>query len=285
MGAAITNPHATKSYYAYLPWTQANRDLHAFHTGLRKFNEAIIAESERKGHDTVAQRMYVAVQDGLISAPEFHQSIDEILFANIDITSVAQAWLLVDLGLYPTVQEKLRDELKGLDLHDAEAVETYLGNVSAQASSGKEGEWMEAVLRETARTRPVLWYNIPEVISVPKKIGSYNIPAGTSICLSTYHLNTSASVWGPTATSYDPTRFLPGGSAPPTTAYRHALWRYGLGPRQCLGKNFAGVIVKMVALKALPKYKVEVVGGQEGVNVDRRGFAVTPDVTLRFTPL
>lgn len=161
MANAITNQTATKSYYKFLP-TQANRDLKTFHDGLRKFNESIIAESERLDHDTVAQRMYTAVQDKLISPAEFHQSIDEILFANIDITSVAQAWLLVDLGLYESVQDKLRDELKDLDLTDAEAVETYLGNVSAQTSQGKEGEWMEAVLRETARTRPVLWYNIPE---------------------------------------------------------------------------------------------------------------------------
>ncbi|KAL6301175.1 cytochrome P450 [Sparassis latifolia] len=268
MANAIGNSYATHWWYRFMP-TAANQSLRAFKDGYKSFNREIVAESEKRGHDTVAARMYTSVVDGLISEDEFHQTLDEILFANIDVTSVAQAWLLVDLGLYPEIQEEVRAEVLAVDESNPKALETYLSSTT---------NLLHLVHSESARLHPVLWYNIPEVISVDKTISGYRVPRGTSVCVSTYHLNTNPSVWGTDAQTFRPSRFtemLP-------NKYRHAFWRYGLGPRQCLGKNFALLIVKLVAMKALRKYRIETIGE---IGFDKAQFTVTPQALLRFTPL
>lgn len=116
------------------------------------------------------------------------------------------------------------------------------------------------------------------MISVDKTINGYRVPQGTSVCISTYHLNTNPAVWGEDAQAFRPSRF----TEIPSNKYRHAFWRYGLGPRQCLGKNFAPLIVKLVAMNALKHYRIETVGE---VGFDRAQFTVTPQAVLRFTPL
>ncbi|KAI0929366.1 hypothetical protein AcW1_009887 [Taiwanofungus camphoratus] len=268
MANAIGNQTATKWWYRFLP-TEANRNLRAFKEGYKAFNHDIVAESEKRGHDTVAARMYSCVADRLISEDEYHQTLDEILFANIDVTSVAQAWLLVDIGLHVDIQEQLRAEVLTVNDEDSKALEAYLSSTS---------NLMHLVHSESARLHPVLWYNIPEVISVDKTINGYRVPQGTSVCISTYHLNTNPAVWGEDAQAFRPSRF----TEIPSNKYRHAFWRYGLGPRQCLGKNFAPLIVKLVAMNALKHYRIETVGE---VGFDRAQFTVTPQAVLRFTPL
>ncbi|EGN95869.1 hypothetical protein SERLA73DRAFT_187114 [Serpula lacrymans var. lacrymans S7.3] len=268
MANAIGNKNATKAWYRFFP-TQANKDLRAFKNGYKAFNFEIVAESEKLGYDTVAVRMYGSVADGLISEDEFNQTLDEILFANIDVTSVAQAWFLLDIGKYPDIQERLRAEVASVDEYDPKAVADYLSSTT---------NLMHLVHSESARLHPILWYNIPEVISVEKNIGGYHIPRGTSVCISTYHVNTNPAIWGSDSTSFRPERFKEISSS----QYRHAFWRYGLGPRQCLGKNFAPLIVKLVALKVLKTHRIETV---TDVDFDRMQFTVTPKAALRFTPL
>lgn len=84
---------------------------------------------------------------------QYHQTLDEILFANIDVTSVAQAWLLVDIGLHVDIQEQLRAEVLTVNDEDSKALEAYLSSTS---------NLMHLVHSESARLHPVLWYNIPE---------------------------------------------------------------------------------------------------------------------------
>jgi cytochrome P450 len=113
---------------------------------------------------------------------------------------------------------------------------------------------------------------------VDKHIGNFYIPKGTSICISTYHLNTCTEVWGDDAQTFRPERF----KEIHPNKYRHAFWQYGLGPRQCLGKHFAVLMVKLVLFMVLRGHKLETI---TEIGYDRSKFVVTPTALFQFTPL
>lgn len=86
-----------------------------------------------------------------------------------------------------------------------------------------------------------------------KEILGYRIPANTSVLIDAATLNRSSPCWSPDGDVYRPERFA---SLSPTE-YRYSFWRFGLGPRKCVGQFFADKIVKMFLFHALRSFEYE----------------------------
>lgn len=56
---------------------------------------------------------------------------------------------------------------------------------------------------------------------------------------------------------------------------------YGMGPRKCLGKNFANLLIKMLIATILKEYNLVVKGEQTEVRRDR--FTCTPEEIVFFS--
>ena len=89
------------------------------------------------------------------------------------------------------------------------------------------------------------------------KFGDINVPKGFNVVVT---LHTDPEIWGPDAYKFNPDRFANG----ITGACKLPLYMpFGVGPRVCLGQNFA--MVELKVLRALivsnfsfslsPKYK------------------------------
>lgn len=65
------------------------------------------------------------------------------------------------------------------------------------------------------------------------------------------------------------------------------MWRYGFGPRQCLGKNVADIILRIILAEMLQDYQLELLeeGGVEGVKLQPDSWIGLPDSTVRMTPM
>jgi gliotoxin/aspirochlorine/mycotoxins biosynthesis cytochrome P450 monooxygenase len=131
---------------------------------------------------------------------------------------------------------------------------------------------------ESGRLHPVLFYSLPELTADPKIIHGYHIPSKTSVLIDTYTLNRDAPVWGTDGHVFRPDRF---GELLPTQ-YRYSYWRFGLGPRKCVGLNFGDKIIKTVLMGIMEKYSVEVVDNHLGE--DNTKFVHAPAGTMFFTP-
>lgn len=73
-------------------------------------------------------------------------------------------------------------------------------------------------------------------------------------------------VWGPTASLFDPERFMPGNNLDlPEGAYRP----FETGPRNCLGQNLAILEARVVLALTCRKFDFELKLGEEGGRRDR----------------
>lgn len=96
---------------------------------------------------------------------------------------------------------------------------------------------------ESMRLSPPTFFSLPEQSGQDKVLpGGAALPAGTAVIIDAWTLNRHSEVWRTNSFEFDPTRF---GELKPSD-YRYSLWRFGMGPRKCVGQFFADKIIKMV---------------------------------------
>ncbi|GME64802.1 cytochrome P450 CYP5293A1 [Neofusicoccum parvum] len=207
------------------------------------------------------------------SAEMFLHTIDEILFANIDVTSSVLAFLLINLARNVAAQTDLRAEILE---HTADS-EAYIQ---------KTDTLLEYTCMESIRLCPAAWFSLPEHATSDMTVGGYLVPAGTPCIMDWWRLNTQSPVWNTetvSGTTFWPRRFE---SVTPQE-YRWSFLRFGLGSRKCIGKNFSAVIMKTFLVAVLKEWKLQTVGLTREEELDmvetrKDRFTVTPDQRVAF---
>jgi cytochrome P450 family 135 len=147
---------------------------------------------------------------------------------------------------------ELRDELVSLLLagHETTATATAwaierlvrnpdkLGKLVAEIDKGDEDEYMQAVIHETLRARPVV-PGVVRLLQEPLTVGGYELPAGTRVVPSIYLTNNNPRVYEDPK-QFKPERFL--NQAPDTFAWIP----FGGGIRRCIGASFAMLEMKVM---------------------------------------
>jgi cytochrome P450 len=152
--------------------------------------------------------------------------------------------------------QELRDELVTLLLAGHETTATSvawaierlvrhpdkLARLVAEIDAGGDDEYMQAVISETLRVRPV----VPLVIRVlqkPLRVGARELPAGTRVVPSIYLTNRNPSVYDSPA-EFRPERFLERAGGRAIDPY--AWIPFGGGIRRCIGASFATLEMKLI---------------------------------------
>jgi Fe-S cluster assembly iron-binding protein IscA len=136
------------------------------------------------------------------------------------------------------------------------------------------GDYLEAVVKETLRLRPVIMSVGRVVRGKPFELGGYLIPPGVEInpSIATIHRREDRY---PNARSFRPERFL--GSDPPDT---YTWLPFGGGTRRCLGASFATFEMQVVIRRVLERTNLETVGRRPEKGV-RRGITYVPAQGVR----
>lgn len=98
------------SWSQYLP-TEANRDLHKFKAKWSKFNQDARDRALRLGTRPPVVDLFDAIAAGQITQEHLLHTMDEVLYANLDVTLGGISWNLVFLAAYPECQQRIRDEV------------------------------------------------------------------------------------------------------------------------------------------------------------------------------
>ena len=106
---------------------------------------------------------------------------------------------------------------------------------------------------ESARLRPVVAFSVPQSAPTNRVVDDYLIPAGTDYIIDAYALNVKNDFWGDDKESFRPERFQEPGRK---TKMRYNYWRFGFGPRQCLGKYVVDVIIRTVLMEIIREYRL-----------------------------
>jgi len=116
------------------------------------------------------------VEDGL-TLQEFKDILPAFLGAGIDNASAVINWVLLFLALYPEAQTKVRQEV----LRSVTIEGSSQDLVEALSRPKRSFPYLNMVIREVHRIRPVIVSPIMKTTEKEIELGGYAIPAGT-IC-------------------------------------------------------------------------------------------------------
>ncbi|KAM3450545.1 hypothetical protein MY3296_006008 [Beauveria thailandica] len=251
--------------YNMLP-TASRRRMQSFQRTWESINDAVILRAKTEGLRCPAEVIHRGVEAGDMSKRE---TVDELLFTNIDVTSTAVACLLLNIAENPDFQESLRQEMAQMKSDPSYHVQQYIA---------KRDVLLHYAILESLRMRPVLWFSLPEKTAIDKEIGGYYVPSGSTVVIDWKRLNTAPVVWGHDSETFRPERFA--GMSP--LSYRHAFLRFGFSRERCLGKNISDIILKTILMATLESYTLTP-SKHSAVRKDR--FTVTLDDEVEFTPI
>lgn len=235
------------------PWTVANRTLEEFSRQWHPFNDFALARAVREGIDAPIVHMYAAVDSGSITRAQLHHTLDEMLYTNLDVTLGGLSWNVVFLASSPQVQASLRTEIDQARSN----MDKYLLSSSTLLS---------ACISESARLRPLAAFSVPQAIPHPVTLSSassngeshtYTFPPNTNFIISSYALNIRSSFWGATSSereTYRPQRWLSRQKEGKMTELRYHYWRFGFGPRQCLGRYVADLVIRSLMVELVTSW-------------------------------
>ncbi|KAL2004518.1 hypothetical protein VTN00DRAFT_3403 [Thermoascus crustaceus] len=252
-------------FYRYLP-TAANRALKDYQHGWKEFNLHVITEARKTGRQCRAESMFGTVESGELTMDMFLQSLDEALFTNIDVTSAQFAYSLINIGRDPTTQERLLAEVRSL----------YEEDISVANFVRREDTFFHKTYLEILRNNPPVWFSLPETTAVEKRIDGFLIPAGTTVIIDTQRLNKTSPIWGENGHEFCPRRWY----HITKQQARYSFLEYGMGPRKCLGKNVANVIIKLFLVTVIREF--EIAAGNEITRIKRDRFTCIPEQVVMF---
>ncbi len=163
-----------------------------------------------------------------------------MIVAGHETTAVALFWSLYLLASAPVIQDRLAAEVGPLDLGPAQAAEVLPSLV-----------YTRAVVHEAMRLYPPAFTLARQAIRADVA-GGIAIPARGVVLISPWVLHRHRLLWTEPET-FDPARFLP--AAPPPG--RFAYLPFGVGPRVCIGAQFALTEATLVLATMIQAFRIE----------------------------
>lgn len=180
--------------------------------------------------DVLSLLLQATYEDGSsMSDEDLRDELVTVLVAGYETTATALSWACERVARHPGVLARLHAEL----------------------DEGEDG-YLECVLKETLRTRPVVTLVLRRLAS-PMQVGDYMVPAGATLGTSVTLVHGSADAF-PAPDAFQPERFEQG--APST----YTWVPFGGGVRRCIGAAFAIHEMKTVLRVLLEGHDLSAVG-------------------------
>ncbi|XP_015068173.1 cytochrome P450 714A1-like [Solanum pennellii] len=183
-----------------------------------------------------------AINDGNVGENSSRKFIVDncknIYFAGHESTAVAASWCLMLLALHPEWQSRIREEMTQIGVLDAESVSKM--------------KMVTMVIQEVMRLYPPAAFVSREALQ-DTQIGHIVVPKGVCLWTLIPTLHRDPDIWGRDANEFKPERFQNGVSG--ACKLPQVYIPFGLGPRLCLGRNFAMVQLKVVISLIISKFR------------------------------
>ena len=182
--------------------------------------------------------------DSPMSDRELRDELLTLLTAGHETTATALSWAVERLVRHPDKLERLTEEVR-------------VG----------EKQYLEAVVTETLRLRPVISL-VGRRLREPVEIGGWSLPAGVTVTPSIYLVHRRPDVY-PDPYSFVPERFL---DNPPGT---YTWIPFGGGVRRCIGGSFAQFEMQVVLAELVKRHGMSPARPEPEPNF-RRAITETP---------
>jgi cytochrome P450 family 110 len=208
--------------------------------------------------DILSLLVTASYEDGTgLTDSQVRDELTVMLMAGHETTGTALAWAFERILSLPDVEQKLRAELGCI-----------VGSERLSAAHLPRLEYLDAVVKESLRVRPIMPAGGARLVRRPIEIGGYVIPAGVSVINCMYLLHRRPDLY-PEPDTFKPERFLGKRVIDP-----YEWTPFGGGIRRCLGMSFALFEMKTVIATVLSQARLRLETRQ--VHAERRGFFLAP---------
>src|SRR3954449_810239 len=249
---STANPRELRKLLIYGPEKADRRRIYAHVLDpVDEIIAAVIADHRRRddldGRDNALSMLLLPRhEDGApMDDLELRDELVTLLVAGHATTATALAWALERLTRHPSVLERLTEEVR----------------------AGEGDEYVDGVIRETLRLRPVIPF-VGRVLREPQTIGGYDLPAGARVAPSIHLMHRRPDVY-PEPTAFRPERWL--GVRPNP----YTFLPFGGGIRRCLGASFAETEMRAVLAAIVGSVRLRP-AAPESERVGRRVITLVP---------
>jgi cytochrome P450 len=228
---------------SHLPWISARREADEL------LYEEIAAHRARPvgRADVLALLIAAAGDDGrALNDQELRDQLATLLVAGHDTTATALAWCFERLVHNPRTLRRLEEEVIG---------------------GGEEDGYLDAVVNETLRVRPVIDAALRR-LTRPAELAGYSLPAGTFVAASILGVQVSEAFERPQ--EFRPERFLKRPAQP------YTLIPFGGGAHRCVGASFAVMEMKTILRTVIERVELRAAFPRSERPVRWRRFTVMP---------
>jgi cytochrome P450 len=166
--------------------------------------------------------------------------VSTMILAGHETTAVALFWAILLICDRPAVLERILAETAGRDL-----------GPDGAAASLAALPFTRAVVQETLRLYPPA-FAIARIARAADEAGGIAVPQGAAVLIAPWVLHRHRLLWKDPE-RFDPARFLPG--APPPDRFHYMP--FGIGPRVCIGAQFALTEATLVLAKLVETFHLE----------------------------
>lgn len=233
-----------------LPWTKFGKAKRCRNLLLAELESIVCDRLQGIATDTDALGLLISARDdegNSLSLEELKDQVLLLLFAGHETLTSAIASFCLLLAQHPDVMAKARAEQQQFSPAEPYTLEQL-----------KQMTYLEQILREVLRLVPPVGGGFRQVIK-DCELGGYHIPSGWSLL---YEINLTHQdlEFYPEPDRFDPDRFNQERSS---NAKPFSYVPFGGGLRECLGKEFARLEMKLFAAKLLRECDWELIPGQD----------------------
>ncbi|KAK4593111.1 hypothetical protein RGQ29_017315 [Quercus rubra] len=254
----------------YLP-TKSNRETWRLQKEVRSLIMKVVKErKEGASENDLLQMIIEGATNNDFGQDETDRFIVDncknIYLAGYETTAVSATWTLMLLASNPEWQQRVRSEVLEI-----------CADQMPNADMVRKMKTLTMVIHESLRLYPPVPVVSREAFR-DMKFGDIDVPKGVNVWTLMVSLHQDPDIWGPNADIFNPKRFANGVSGACKLPY--VYMPFGVGPRTCLGQNFAmaelkillALIVSNFSFSLSPKYRHSpalklIIEPEDGVNL------------------
>lgn len=231
-----------------LPWMKFSKSLKARKGMLNGIEEIVLAKQKQEnlGEDALSLLLKAKDDEGnSLSLEELKDQVLLLLFAGHETLTSALASFCMSMAQYPDILQKIREEQQKFDL-------------PITMDKLKEMTYLDCVLKEVLRTIPPVGGGFREVIE-SFEFNGYLIPKGWIIQYQIGRTHQDKEIYS-NSNTFNPDRFSPEKAEDKQKTFGYIP--FGGGLRECLGKEFAKLEMKIFAALLARNYQWELLPQQ-----------------------
>lgn len=262
----------------YIPTARVRR-LNEGSKYIRQLCRDLIQEKRDKMGKTESQTdvdiISVALRSGAFTNENLVDQMMTFLAAGHGTTSHSLQWAVYALCKHQDIQTRLREEIRDRlpSISDPESV------ITAQELDSLP--YLHAFCNEVLRFYPAIPGTARESMC-DTTVAGYQIPKNTCFIIPMGIINQDPELWGPTASTFDPERWLGEGRANSGGVQNHLGFLTFLhGPRSCIGSGFARAELACLVAALVGRFHMELENPNGKFELNAHGIGSSPKDGVR----